>query len=262
MEHRQDHRAPLKERRASDLAGEQTTPFDAADPTLDAVRLMMEAEMRQKVDDPARATPEAASERASDELPAVKKLSRRFAKKADAPGKGPGIFPELDPGSAAPQETTEAVQASETQSVGTALVARLRQYHPSRKLSVFIAIVAVMIWRPWLLPGLLFLTLWIALIVYLTVGPDRLAELITPLRARLAARYPDKAAEIRRRAQIGADRVEALLEKLPARWREGIYLPDLGRSGDDIAGLESRPDPFERLTAERDREIDQDLGRA
>lgn len=124
--------------------------------------------------------------------------------------------------------------------------ARVVAYEPKRRHIAVIAFMAVMIWRPWLIPGLVLLLVLVAIIVHLTLGPDRVAELLDPLREKAAKRFPDKAAELHRRAQLGADKVESWVEKLPARWRDNLTVPDLGRSGEPQFDGE---DPFSKLAA-------------
>jgi hypothetical protein len=42
-------------------------------------------------------------------------------------------------------------------------------------------------------------------------------------------------------------RIDVVLDKLPERWTEGIYLPDIDGS-ETQAVSDDQPDPFDRLT--------------
>jgi hypothetical protein len=129
--------------------------------------------------------------------------------------------------------------------------AALRRLRP-RHVAVALLIV-VMLWKPWLLPTLVFALFWICLIAWLTMGPDRASEVIAFIWERFARRFPDRAARWLKRIQAGADRIDGWLARLPERWTDGIYLPDLGRSQalEDGEEVVEQPDPFERLAAER-----------
>ncbi|MDQ2095741.1 hypothetical protein [Rhodalgimonas zhirmunskyi] len=128
------------------------------------------------------------------------------------------------------------------------LAARVRAYQPKFRHSIMIAILAIMIWNPWLLPGLVFVAIWVALIAHLTVGPDRMGEIITALREKAAARFPEKAAEVHRRAELGAERLERLIARLPGRWKDKIQLPDFSGQSDVLF---EGDDPFTRLAPRR-----------
>ena len=49
------------------------------------------------------------------------------------------------------------------------------------------------IWKPLFFPLLALLTVWVVLIVYLTMGPERVSEVGSGLGAHYKARRPDKA---------------------------------------------------------------------
>ncbi len=125
------------------------------------------------------------------------------------------------------------------------------KWQPTKKQIVAVLIIAVAIWKPWLIPGLLFLLFWVSLIVYFSLGPDRVTELVLGGWEFFEKRQPERAARWLARIQSGADRVDGWLARLPERWTDGIYLPDLGRSGVGGDALDDRPDPFDRLSSER-----------
>lgn len=221
------------ERKIESGARSDAHAFGNSDPTVDAIRLMLEADTR---------LPQGiAAPRAAEPTPEPEKPKKRSIVR------GRAALPELS------QSVKESPvkAARDGVSIRQRLVARVTGFRPTRKQILFALFIGVMVWRPWLIPGILFLLFWIGLIVHLTLGPDRVAELLTPIRQKLAARYPEKAETMRRRAQAGADRLESWIERLPARWRDGIYLPDLGRSEKDGIPEMMKADPFDRLSRGR-----------
>lgn len=127
----------------------------------------------------------------------------------------------------------------------------VKEFRPTKKQIALFVLAVVVIWRPWLVPLLLFVALFSALIAYLTLGPDRVAELIAARWEWFQKRYPERAEIVLGKAQRGADRLDAWLAKLPEKWTDGVYLPDLGRSDADGKPLDDKPDPFDRLAAEQ-----------
>ena len=132
-----------------------------------------------------------------------------------------------------------------------ALLARLRAYRPRRKHILLAALALVMVLRPWLVPTILFVAFWAALIGYLTLGPDRVAEMVTGGWDRLRRRRPELAERLRQRADRTANRLDAVLDRLPGKWKEGLYLPDFSEEGTRHDTMDTLPDPFERIAAER-----------
>ncbi|MDQ2091231.1 hypothetical protein [Marimonas arenosa] len=132
------------------------------------------------------------------------------------------------------------------------LKARIASYEPKRKHSAVLLLLAVMIWKPWLIPGLLFLGLWIVLIAYFTLGPDRVTELVLVFWEWFSKRRPETAQRVLERVQRGADRVDGWLTALPESWTDGVYLPDFGRSAAVSQTEAMDADPFDRLQSERE----------
>lgn len=108
----------------------------------------------------------------------------------------------------------------------------------------------VVLFKPWLIPLILFMAFWLGLIVFLLLGSARVSELGEAAWVFYRQRRPKRAAAIITRLQKAADRLDGILARLPARLADGIYTPDLGRSARDMA-LENRSlgkdDPFSRL---------------
>ena len=122
------------------------------------------------------------------------------------------------------------------------------------KLAALVAVGLVVLFRPWLIPLLLFMAVWLGLIVFLLLGSARVSELGAAAWEYYQQRRPKGAAKIVTRLQNAADRLDGILARMPARVADGIYTPDLGRSARDMAQQNrslSEEDPFARLGGSR-----------
>ena len=129
-----------------------------------------------------------------------------------------------------------------------ALWQRVRGYRPTR-LHIFLAVFALIMWlRPWLIPSILLLSLLVLVISYLTVGPDRFAELVVAGWQRLHRWRPELAETVRLRYEAASARLDAFLRRLPGGWGERVNVPGVARS--ETAAMDDAPDPFERLAEE------------
>ncbi|MEO3416490.1 hypothetical protein AAFO92_17705 [Roseovarius sp. CAU 1744] len=146
----------------------------------------------------------------------------------------------------APDDTLPKTAGQLSRAIGAGILL-VRGYRPSRKHLIFAVLAAIMYFRPWLLPGTLFITFLCVLIGYLTLGPDRVAELVVGAWQRLHARRPDLAETIRQRAEAMAVRIDAALDRMPGKWADGVHVPDFSKPDPAEA---DRPDPFERLAKE------------
>lgn len=126
-------------------------------------------------------------------------------------------------------------------------LAALRAWRPEPRHILWGALAMVMLLYPLLLPALLFLILASALIVYLTLGPDRLGEILANLWERLARRAPALADRLRQRVHRVATKLDALRARLPDHWAERLALPDFSGTASAVHGLDDKPDPFEKL---------------
>ena len=108
--------------------------------------------------------------------------------------------------------------------------------------------------KPWLVPLLVFMFVWLALIVFLLLGSARISEVAQRAWELFQQKRPEQAARIMTKLQNTADRVDGILARLPARFVDGFFTPDLGRSQRDMARENvqlPQDDPFERLAARR-----------
>lgn len=185
----------------------------------------------------------------------LQSLRRRFAglfarrKVAAAPqSNGPVPDPKGHP---VRTTVTPAPAATSELTLVQRMLKAVKDFRPTRKQIALFALLVVMVWRPWLIPGLVFVLFWVGLIAYLTIGPDRIAEICAARWDWFQQRHPERAATLQGKVQRGADRVDGWLARLPESWTDGIYLPDFGRSAAQGGALDDQPDPFDRLAAEQ-----------
>ncbi|WP_420556778.1 hypothetical protein [Roseovarius sp.] len=123
----------------------------------------------------------------------------------------------------------------------------LRSYRPMRKHVAWAVVAGLVLYRPLMVPLVALLLVWLAVIAYLTLGPDRWGEILGGAWQRLHARKPELAERIRQRADRFAERFDRVLDRLPEAWADRLALPDFSASATADA---DRPDPFDRLAAE------------
>lgn len=107
---------------------------------------------------------------------------------------------------------------------------------------------AVFLIEPWLIPGLGIFALTLVTIVYFSLGPDRVTELVAFRYERLSQRDPEKAMRLRQGAAKFTARAAAWIERLPKRWTTGLYLPDFDEQPELHEKLST--DPFDRLASD------------
>ncbi|MFG6515814.1 hypothetical protein ACGYLX_00010 [Sulfitobacter sp. 1A13496] len=102
--------------------------------------------------------------------------------------------------------------------------------------------------RPWLVFGVLFITVFIVLGVFLALGYDGFWQRAMALGRWYAARRPERAAALHARLDAFAIKWDAVLDRFPEGTVDGLYLPDFG----EMAAAEARHDAaldrrFDRL---------------
>lgn len=199
--------------------------------------LIREVMVDQKRRDSHAALPQLKGDSPKDQAAPIKHPRRLFRKSKPAP---------ID---AAPSAKGASLSRSLLRGV-RALFDMLRTYRPSRKHLIFAAFIAIMYVRPWLIPITLFIAFWVVLIAYLTLGPDRVAEIVVGAWQKLRVRKPELAETFRQRAEATALRVDAALDRLPGSWTDGVHVPDFSKPDATVA---DRPDPFDRLAREAQR---------
>jgi len=86
------------------------------------------------------------------------------------------------------------------------------------------------------------------LIAWLTLGPDRASEMVANWHSRLAARDPERAERLRRRAARVSAVITSSVDRLPDSWTTGFALPDFEPM--DAPPEKLKDDPFDKLAAQ------------
>ena len=113
------------------------------------------------------------------------------------------------------------------------------------RLMALAVIAGIFVWRPMYVIGLVLISLLVALIAYFSIGPDRVAQMIAAWFTRLKTRDPDRAEVLRSRAAKLSTLLGAVVDRLPERWTQGLYLPDFEEPSEQPP--EMHDDPFDRL---------------
>lgn len=117
-----------------------------------------------------------------------------------------------------------------------ALKAQITGYRPTPRHILLASAALLIVFRPWLVVGLVLLALMLLALTFLVLGYDGFW-----LRAMGAARWyanrnPDRAGELNRKFDTFALKWDAFLDRFPEGTVDGLYLPDLG----DIAQRDAR----------------------
>ncbi|GKY87536.1 hypothetical protein [Sinisalibacter aestuarii] len=123
----------------------------------------------------------------------------------------------------------------------------LKRPDAPRRLALALLVLAA-IFAPGKLAFLAILAVLMAGVGYVSLGPDRVHELIADWHDRLAQRDPQRAEAIRLRAARVSRAAMALADRLPERWTSGLYLPDFEPAAEMPEKM--KHDPFDRLAAE------------
>ena len=118
---------------------------------------------------------------------------------------------------------------------------------PARAVILSLLALAVVL-RPWLVFGVLFVTVFVVLGVFLALGYDGFWQRAMALGRWYAARQPERAAALHARLDAFAMKWDAVLDRFPEGTVDGLYLPDFG----EMAAAEARHDAaldrrFDRL---------------
>ncbi|UWQ04489.1 hypothetical protein [Aliiroseovarius crassostreae] len=123
--------------------------------------------------------------------------------------------------------------------------------HPRTPRVLAIALIAaVTVAHPLFILALLLVAGMVAAITYFSVGPEAVDAFIIRRFQRLKARDPAKAEQLYSRAVRGIDLLNKGIDRLPERWTQGLYLPDL--NPEQTPPEKMREDPFARLEAVAD----------
>ncbi|PIE09149.1 MAG: hypothetical protein CSA73_00010 [Rhodobacterales bacterium] len=217
------------------------TPADqsAEDPDLAAIRRIMASQpartpraVRELVD---RAGADPQDERWSDKPAPTKNLAR---------GEGAWQTPPTR------QDLSPAGQAKDVLNTLLRPVRSFLARPDAPRLLVTATLAVIVVLWPLVVLGAVLLAVALAAVAWFSLGPDRVYEMILDGYWRLHARNPDRAEALRARAAGLSARLTRLLERLPDRWTQGLYLPSFEEPRSDVC--EDDSDPFERLVSQRD----------
>jgi len=161
----------------------------------------------------------------------------------------PGAVPGES--TAKPRKDTGHARSIWTKRIAVALIRLavrfLRRPDAPRLIAIVLLVIAFLM-EPWFLVGLFGFGLLTAQIVYFSLGPDRVNELVAAWYDRLRQRDPAKAETIRRRAARSSRQISAIIDRLPDNWTTGLYLPDFEEP--EELPEKMKVDPFDRLAAQ------------
>ena len=125
---------------------------------------------------------------------------------------------------------------------------RIRAKRPPARAVILSLLALAVVLRPWLVFGVLFVTVFVVLGVFLALGYDGFWQRAMALGRWYAARQPERAAALHARLDAFAMKWDAMLDRFPEGTVDGLYLPDFG----EMAAAEARHDAaldrrFDRL---------------
>lgn len=205
---------------------------DALDPkALAAIRDLLAKETPQAPLEPAvqdSVVPEPAAKR---QLPSKRELLERevIAPAAEEPPV---------PGAKAKSKAKRPKPPRAATGIGARLRAAVTGYRPTPRHIVLASLALVVLFRPWLMLGVVFFALFLITAVFLILGYDGFWRRAMGLARWYARRHPSRAVELHRKLDAFAMRWDAVLDRFPEGSVDGLYLPDFG----DLAEAEAKHD--------------------
>lgn len=131
--------------------------------------------------------------------------------------------------------------------------ARITGYRPTPKHLIIAACALVVLLRPWLVIGILLLTLFVFIGIFLILGYDGFWKKTMGIARWYARRRPSRAVELHRKLDDFAMKWDAFLDRFPEGTVDGLYLPDFG----ELATADARHDEAldRRLSSLREGEV-------
>lgn len=158
----------------------------------------------------------------------VKKTKRGFSLRRNT-------APAAD-GQQMPATTKQAVRVQADQ--GEGLMDRIRAYRPTPAHIAMALFALLVLTRPWLVFGLLFLFVFMMIGVFLIAGYDGFWQGVIKASRWYAKRRPSRAAVLHARLDRFAVRWDAVLDRFPEGTVDGLYLPDFA----ELANADVRHD--------------------
>ena len=114
--------------------------------------------------------------------------------------------------------------------------ARVLGYRPTRRHIFWGGFALLVLLRPWLVVGLMFLLAFVVVGIFLILGYDGFWRRGMAIGRWYARRNPERSVEMHRKLDQFAVRFDAFLDRFPEGTVDGLYLPDFG----DVAEAEAR----------------------
>ena len=111
-------------------------------------------------------------------------------------------------------------------------------WRPSARQIFWTGLALLIVFRPWLMAGLLFLSVILLTVVFLALGYDGFWRRVLGLMRWYASKEPERAAKLQARLDAFAMKWDAVLDRFPDGSVDGLYLPDFG----EMAAADARHD--------------------
>jgi hypothetical protein len=116
------------------------------------------------------------------------------------------------------------------------LIERILGHKHALKGVILVGTLLILYTRPWLIIGMIFLTICSCVGLFVALGYDRFWRRAVALGRWYAKRKPARAVELHRKLDAFAMKWDAILDRFPEGSVDGLYLPDFG----EIAQADTR----------------------
>lgn len=155
--------------------------------------------------------------------------------------------PEVVPASVQPAQPEPQIQGSKAEALA-ATRRKITGYQPCWSHNLMILSLAVVIYSPVGVALTLALVSIVALALFWLVGSNRLRAMGGACFRLFSWALPTQADHVLTWSNDFSDRMQKWVDRLPARWTQGVYLPSFSNEPQEELDL---IEPFDRLLAER-----------
>lgn len=135
-----------------------------------------------------------------------------------------------------PAKAAKRVKAPRPSKGEAGMIVRARAsvlgYRPTARHIAIASLALIVVFRPWLVLGIVFLSLFVLTGVFLILGYDGFWRKTIGLARWYARRHPSRAAEIHQKLDTFAMKWDSILDRFPEGSVDGLYLPDFGNLAD------------------------------
>ncbi|SHG80745.1 hypothetical protein [Cognatishimia maritima] len=121
-----------------------------------------------------------------------------------------------------------------------------------RRVAVALILFSVII-EPWFFPTVLVLALFFGSLIGILMGPDRIHHYAELGWKRYERKRPEKALELRNKAMDRLERWQAVADRLPSRWTQGLHLPQFQTDEERAAAECAYANRMARIAREESR---------